>query len=300
MAFEKPPEFKCETITPMFCYGADNTKKATPEIRPASIKGAMRFWWRALNPHLNLDEMRSEETKLFGGAGDSNAIKTTFCIKVHQNETKIIEYQPLPHHDNSDFCNDCEKDTRGGECKKSYRKKAITGEFGVDILSKHKSDELDALFKISNFLGGIGQRSRRGFGSFAIKNEMLSLEQVYLYIKLITPTGQYSQKNNSIELSNNFGRNYPYLKSVKIGKCGKVEELLKIIGRVTHKYYKLHYTGYAEGKNRLASPVFVTIIPDQNSHRILISELHAAFPDGWLPKGTAQNKIDFIEELCNA
>ncbi len=38
--------FECETITPMFLACADGK---TPELRPPSIKGLMRFWWRAMN-----------------------------------------------------------------------------------------------------------------------------------------------------------------------------------------------------------------------------------------------------------
>ncbi len=38
--------FECETITPMFLARADGK---TPELRPPSIKGLMRFWWRAMN-----------------------------------------------------------------------------------------------------------------------------------------------------------------------------------------------------------------------------------------------------------
>ena len=41
--------FECESVTPMFMYGADGK---TPELRPASVKGVMRFWWRAINGNL--------------------------------------------------------------------------------------------------------------------------------------------------------------------------------------------------------------------------------------------------------
>jgi len=34
----------------MFLAGADGV---TPELRAPSIKGAMRFWWRACNGHLS-------------------------------------------------------------------------------------------------------------------------------------------------------------------------------------------------------------------------------------------------------
>ncbi|SHO81241.1 CRISPR-associated RAMP Cmr1 [hydrothermal vent metagenome] len=47
--------FECETITPIFMYGADAT---IPELRPASIKGVMRFWWRAIHGDLKLDELK--------------------------------------------------------------------------------------------------------------------------------------------------------------------------------------------------------------------------------------------------
>jgi CRISPR-associated protein Cmr1 len=59
--------FECETITPMFLGSADGR---TPELRPPSIKGAMRFWWRAMNGHLSLEDVKKEEAELFGGSGE--------------------------------------------------------------------------------------------------------------------------------------------------------------------------------------------------------------------------------------
>ena len=58
--------FKCKTITPMFLAGADGN---TPEIRPASIKGVLRFWWRALNGHLSSEKLYHQESTIFGGTG---------------------------------------------------------------------------------------------------------------------------------------------------------------------------------------------------------------------------------------
>ncbi|MBK9462163.1 MAG: type III-B CRISPR module RAMP protein Cmr1 [Sphingobacteriales bacterium] len=48
--------FTCETITPMFLSGANQD---VPELRPPSIKGALRFWWRAMNGHLSLGDLRN-------------------------------------------------------------------------------------------------------------------------------------------------------------------------------------------------------------------------------------------------
>lgn len=41
--------FGCRVLTPLFLAGADGTERdAVPELRPPSLKGAMGFWWRAV------------------------------------------------------------------------------------------------------------------------------------------------------------------------------------------------------------------------------------------------------------
>ena len=69
---------KCEIVTPMFCYGADGK---TPELRAPSLKGALRFWWRAIHPNLDLERLKKEETEIFGGSGDDEAKKVAFFFK---------------------------------------------------------------------------------------------------------------------------------------------------------------------------------------------------------------------------
>lgn len=76
--------FTCEVITPMFLAGADGS---TPELRPASIKGAMRFWWRAMNGGLvrkdeqgrwDYSELKKRESEIFGGTSQ----RSSFSIDV--------------------------------------------------------------------------------------------------------------------------------------------------------------------------------------------------------------------------
>lgn len=79
-------EFKFQIVTPMFLGGADQKAEG---IRPASIKGALRFWWRALNwarcwqasgqnDVQALRLLHSEEARLFGlAAGWDEATKKT-------------------------------------------------------------------------------------------------------------------------------------------------------------------------------------------------------------------------------
>ena len=87
--------FECETITPMFLSGADGR---TPELRAPSIKGALRFWWRAMNGHLPLNELRKEEAKIFGGTGENEG-RSTFSIRIF--DKKVIQTYKIsltPHH----------------------------------------------------------------------------------------------------------------------------------------------------------------------------------------------------------
>lgn len=77
----KTMEATFQIVTPMFIGGADQ-KKADDGIRPPSVKGALRFWWRALNwgrfrSQSSCDEaalalLHAEESRLFGAAASDN------------------------------------------------------------------------------------------------------------------------------------------------------------------------------------------------------------------------------------
>lgn len=56
-----------EAVTPLFLGGAD--PRGSPELRPASFRGALRFWWRAMFGGAvgeDLDTLRSAEASIFG------------------------------------------------------------------------------------------------------------------------------------------------------------------------------------------------------------------------------------------
>ncbi len=70
--------FEIDTITPMFLSGANQSK---PELRAASIKGLMRFWWRAIRSQSSFFELRNEEAKIFGSS-DEKIGGSKFTIRV--------------------------------------------------------------------------------------------------------------------------------------------------------------------------------------------------------------------------
>jgi len=51
-------------VKPLFLAGADGV---TPELRAPSIKGALRFWWRAINgEYKNYTVLKEQEATIFG------------------------------------------------------------------------------------------------------------------------------------------------------------------------------------------------------------------------------------------
>jgi CRISPR-associated protein Cmr1 len=58
--------FELEVVTPLFLGGADGK---TAELRPPSIRGAMRFWFRAMMGGIvggNIEALKKLEADVFG------------------------------------------------------------------------------------------------------------------------------------------------------------------------------------------------------------------------------------------
>jgi CRISPR-associated protein Cmr1 len=180
----------------MLLAGADGT---TPELRAPSIKGALRFWWRAMNGHLSLKDLKEKESQIFGGTSGDSGLRSSFTLQIlsqpmetiHSNETwKDIGYEQrisqtgniyfaAPNRDVSNigvgylFYSMWLDGANPRPCIKANQ------EFSLKIVilkNEYKDDILNSL-KGLVYLGGLGSRSRRGAGSFRIKS-VLSEEKV--------------------------------------------------------------------------------------------------------------------------
>ncbi|TXB63742.1 type III-B CRISPR module RAMP protein Cmr1 [Phaeodactylibacter luteus] len=153
--------FHCKVITPMFLAGADGQ---TPELRAPSIKGAMRFWWRALNGHLGVEEMRKREEAIFGGTNTGGRSKVTIRL-----EEGNIKTGSLPD-------TKADKEQHPGlqylwyTIPMNNRPGIWEGNFSVHLSSLESlalEEAALSFWTLANF-GGIGTRSRRGGGCFKI------------------------------------------------------------------------------------------------------------------------------------
>jgi len=169
--------FECETITPMFLGGADGNA----ELRPPSIKAALRFWWRALHGGLPLDQLKRQEAEIFGGSGDNEG-KSKFSIRIMTdkvpNSSKDIKSK-LWDTQNKKLKTDSEgigyflypfliKD----------REYYINQKFTIVFASFEKNIliEISKVFSLFIWLGSLGSRSRRGCGNITVNSYNCSFD----------------------------------------------------------------------------------------------------------------------------
>lgn len=288
---------ECRTITPMFCYGAN---KNTPELRPPSFKGALRFWWRAIHPNLDLKTMKEKEMEFFGGVKGKKSVKSPFSLRMKPIDFNAIkkEEAALPHK------------------PKIYKAMAIPADTKFDlILSRNVSNECVLLFFLLSILGGIGGRSRRGFGCFEIVSSNygnikinMEAEDIQSEVKKKIKT-LISSINSKIEIDisdkagekkkgkeEKYKRNYPFIQKIQIGKAyDSYKDLLVKIGESSH-VNNSDYTGGVT-PSRYASPVYVSIYKHNNKFYPIITCLNRTIKNTSNHKNDEKKKTKFIEDI---
>jgi len=283
----------------MFLGGADGDQ---PEFRVASIKGALRFWWRAFNGHLSLAQLHETEGLIFGGT-EGQSGRSKFSIQlIAQDSYRSIAIPMLPHRE------------------RSFTKLAIPigtnftirlamrGDVSDGTRAIWNLDQLKHLFILTATLGGLGKRSRRGFGSFSIQSinkESFSmpdtLEAIYRYVASISPHFQLSASN--IYFSSKRSAAYPYIRLIELGKSSyAVDALLHRISQTTHDVKKQDTTysynaslGHADG-GRFASPIYTSLVDGLAAIRIVITSLNTV-PDRNRNKVSLQLQDTFKKKL---
>jgi CRISPR-associated protein Cmr1 len=146
-----------ETITPLFLAG---TEDRVPELRSPSIRGGLRFWLRALlggELGNDLSSIRRAEADVFGSTDAASAV--VIRVLTNSNQLRHSRYRPLLHNPQRKFAFD------GWDPDQSFTV-GISTRAGVPALPQSALASL--LLLVS--LGGLGRRSRRGFGSLQIQS----------------------------------------------------------------------------------------------------------------------------------
>jgi len=173
-------EFELETITPLFMAGTDGR---IPELRAPSIKGALRFWWRAMNGHLSIDELREKEAEIFGGSGEKQG-KSVFSIRIKDINNKAPGKNIKQDYDLKFSYNKSAKTLSGNDAGIGYLFYSVMLGNGRSYFKDGKKFEIEfqsqsipilqevlAAFWALIFLGGLGSRARRCAGNFFVNND---------------------------------------------------------------------------------------------------------------------------------
>ncbi|MCI5120413.1 MAG: type III-B CRISPR module RAMP protein Cmr1 [Candidatus Electrothrix sp. AUS4] len=178
-------------VTPMFMGGAKQDKA---ELRIPSIKAALRFWYRAVDP-----KYRKNEARIFGGTGDGEG-QGMFLLRLEKsvtreqwnknNNSKSFDCFNKPHPNfnrkpNHSSSNPQTWQLNGirylgfslfmGEDNKARQAIPAGTEFTLRLLFKKRPDEQDrkrivmSLWLLGHF-GSLGTRSRRGFGVLSLQS----------------------------------------------------------------------------------------------------------------------------------
>jgi CRISPR-associated protein Cmr1 len=192
-------------VTPMFIGDAE--QKAT-SIRPPSIKGALRFWWRACQWGKMLQETQGDvssalhtlhqrEAKLFGiAAEDNRGGQGRFLLQVIEQPKRQTQNNWPQNNTGSGYLGfglfESGKPEKGNY--QPHREAIVeNSHFTLQLCFKPKASEEDInslreTLKVFGLLGGLGSRARRGFGSVYLEtlDEMTITDSKESYTQKIT------------------------------------------------------------------------------------------------------------------
>lgn len=174
-------------ITPLFGGGAETKKAdAVKIIRETEIRGQLRFWWRAIRGVGTIKEMLQRESEIFGTSASENGnkklgeSKVKVFVKIEKegnaSEPFFMNYRNFPRP-----VKEWEKiayvafplQPTTDEIKKNEHlpmKEIVSGiefELQISFPRELRKDVEAALWGWETF-GGIGGRTRRGFGAIEI------------------------------------------------------------------------------------------------------------------------------------
>src|SRR5579884_572648 len=163
---------ECETVTPLFLGGAD--PRGTPELRAPSLRGALRYWFLAL-AGFPIKRLQQEEPHVFGNQQQASPLRGTVSAATSPPSKTWQPGQWPPGSGGGGpgqvnglaylgFAFRREKDNPA--------RRAIDAGWPFQITLTAKTAEVlakaSAAFWALCYFGGLGSRTRRGFGGLRV------------------------------------------------------------------------------------------------------------------------------------
>ncbi len=148
-----------EVITPLFGGGVDPGKNDTDRlVRADQINGFLRFWWRACKGGDDVEKMHARESEIWGGkrAGQISFHVTVTSRGKEMAKDADLNFDGVPPYAAFSLADKPDATLRSGVAFKLHLEFPEAGALKPDIEA--------ALWAWETF-GGIGSRTRRGFGA---------------------------------------------------------------------------------------------------------------------------------------
>jgi len=153
-------------------------KQQDAELRLPSIKGALRFWWRALQyAKLNGDikRLHQEEAKLFGSTERQSSVRMSLS-DVHVERTRKfgelhdqLAKSPGARYLGYGVVHAFDSSKSGVKMGQLTRACMEACRFTLNVISRDPlPDDLIRAIKIMGLLGGLGSKARKGYGSLTL------------------------------------------------------------------------------------------------------------------------------------
>ncbi|NLN18412.1 MAG: type III-B CRISPR module RAMP protein Cmr1 [Firmicutes bacterium] len=153
-------ELRIETITPMLGGGVTPLQLDRHSyVRGGTIRGLLRYWWRACQIHSDFQQLYEREKEIFGAASSPGRLTIT-----------VGEVEAERFSENDRDFPDAVRFPFMGRGVPRIAEQSARVEFALrlEYPVKYRRDIEDALWAWANF-GGIGMRTRRGAGALFIR-----------------------------------------------------------------------------------------------------------------------------------
>ena len=286
-------EVTYRVVTPLFCAGADSTHS---EIRLPSFKGVLRFWWRALawsRCRADLEAIRRQEDALFGSAGGGQSC-VSMRLELPTNPPIVCKGEVLTvSRTGRDVVGEGarylgygvmeafaskKRGTKNGQLTRACRRAPF--DFTVLMRCRDLNDTdlrslKDALVALGT-LGGMGAKSRKGYGSLSIQSLRVSgvnqwsrpqsLNDLRNAIKIFRPDDSTESLPEFTALSGN--TRHVLLSSDK----NEPVELLDLVGRELVRFRSWGRNGKILGGSVESERKFT------DDHDLMKNRSHSAYP----------------------
>ncbi len=159
-----------DVITPLFGGGVEaGENDPITIVRPPTIRGQLRFWWRATRglSFSDVQELRRREAEIWGAAADEKSSRSPVLVEVtlvnggHLVDAAQFQKDPSLSYAMFSF----QKNNKQATPSRKGRE-GVSFELTLRYPPSLASEVAPALWAWLNF-GGIGARTRRGLGALA-------------------------------------------------------------------------------------------------------------------------------------